>query len=159
MQQVHGESQGKQPDVEHSTPYPGSTSAIGNAGTLYLGNTTASGNPSNVAGTSTSHLGNTSSNVIYVDAKSPYIGGVSMGNPGNFPTANLPYLGGMSISGNPGFPAHTTPTNPNLNFQQLYYQTMSYSPNIPPWVRVFLMVLFLISFSLEHWPMRHLTHG
>jgi hypothetical protein len=37
----------------------------------------------------------------------------------------------MSTSGNPGFPAHTTPTNPNTNFQQLYYQTMSYGPNIP----------------------------
>jgi hypothetical protein len=38
----------------------------------------------------------------------------------------------VSTSGNPGFPAHTTPTNPNLNFQQPYYQTTSYGPNIPP---------------------------
>jgi hypothetical protein len=30
VQQVHGESQGKQPDLEPSTPYPGSTSAPGN---------------------------------------------------------------------------------------------------------------------------------
>jgi hypothetical protein len=29
-------------------------------------------------------------------------------------------------------PLHTTPTNPNPNFQQPYYQTMSYGPNIPP---------------------------
>jgi hypothetical protein len=57
-----------------------------------------------------------------------------MGNPGSFPTAYLPYSrgGGVSTSGNPGFPAHTTPTNPNLNFQQPYYQTTSYGPNIPP---------------------------
>jgi hypothetical protein len=27
---------------------------------------------------------------------------------------------------------HTTPTNPNPNFQQPYYQTMAYGPNIPP---------------------------
>jgi hypothetical protein len=54
-----------------------------------------------------------------------------MGNPGSFLTANLPYLGGVSTSGNPRFPAHTTPTTPNLNFQQPYYQTMSYGPNIP----------------------------
>jgi hypothetical protein len=132
MQQVHGESRGKQSDLEPRTPYPSSTSAPGNTGTLYLGNTTASGNPSNVAGTSTSHLGNTSSNVIYIDANSPYTGGVSMRNSGSFLTANLPYSGGVSTSGNSGFLAHTTPTNSNLNFQQLYYQTMSYGSNIPP---------------------------
>jgi hypothetical protein len=34
--------------------------------------------------------------------------------------------------GNPGFPADTTPTNPNPNFQQPYYQTMAYGPSIPP---------------------------
>jgi hypothetical protein len=34
--------------------------------------------------------------------------------------------------GNTGFPAHTSPTNPNPNFQQSYYQTMAYGPNIPP---------------------------
>jgi hypothetical protein len=82
-----------------------------------------------------------------------------MGNLSIFPTANLPYLGGMSTSGNLGFPAHTTPTNPNLNFQQPYYQTMAYDPNIPPRVRAFLTVLFSTSFSLEHRPMQHLTHG
>jgi hypothetical protein len=38
----------------------------------------------------------------------------------------------VSTSGNLGFPAHTTPTNPNPNFQQPYYQTMGYGPNIPP---------------------------
>jgi hypothetical protein len=102
-------------------------------GTLYPGNTTASGNPGNVAGTGTSHPGNTSGKVIYVDANSPYTRGISMGNSGSFPTANLPYPGGgVSTSGNPGFPAHTTPTNLNPNFQQPYYQTMSYGPNIPP---------------------------
>jgi hypothetical protein len=132
MQQVHGESRGKQSDLEPSTPYLGSTSAPSNTGTLYPSNTTALGNPGNVAGTSTSHPSNTSSNVIYVDANSPYTGGVSMGNLGSFPTANLPYPGGMSTSGNPRFPAHTTLTNPNPNFQQPYYQTMSYRPNIPP---------------------------
>jgi hypothetical protein len=82
-----------------------------------------------------------------------------MGNPGSFTTANLPYQGGMSTLGNLGFPTHTTPTNPNPNFQQPYYQTMSDGPKIPPRVRVFLTVLFLTSFSLEHRPMRHLTHG
>jgi hypothetical protein len=57
-----------------------------------------------------------------------------MGNPGSFLTTNLPYLGGggTSTSGNSGFPTHTTPTNPNPNFQQPYYQTMAYGPNIPP---------------------------
>jgi hypothetical protein len=132
VQQVHGESQGKQPDLEPSTPYPGSTSAPGNTGTLYPDNTTTSGNPGNVAGTSTSHPGNTSGNVIYIDANSRYTGGVLMGNLGSFLIANLPCLGGVSTSGNPGFPAHITLTNPNPNFQQSYYQTMSYGPNIPP---------------------------
>jgi hypothetical protein len=116
VQEVHGESQGKHSDLEPSTPYPGSTSAPGNMGTLYPGNTTASSNPGNVGGTSTSHPGNTSGNVIYVDANSPYTGGVSMGNLGSFLTANLSYLGGMSTLGNPGFPAHTTPTNTNPIF-------------------------------------------
>jgi hypothetical protein len=55
-----------------------------------------------------------------------------MGKPGSFPTANLPYQGGTSTSGNPEFPAHTTPTNLNSNFQQPYYQTLAYGPNIPP---------------------------
>jgi hypothetical protein len=33
-----------------------------------------------------------------------------------------------------GFPAHTTQLNPGVspNFQQPYYQTMAYGPNIPP---------------------------
>jgi hypothetical protein len=51
---------------------------------------------------------------------------------GSSPTANLPYPQGASSLGNLGFPAHTTPTNPNPNFQQPYYQTMAYGPNIPP---------------------------
>jgi hypothetical protein len=72
LQQVHGESWGKLSNLEPSTPYPGSTSAPVNTGTLYPGNTTASGNPGNIAGTSTSHPGNNLGNVIYVDANSPY---------------------------------------------------------------------------------------
>jgi hypothetical protein len=112
VQQVHSESQGKQPDLEPSPPYPGSTSAPGNTGTLYPGNT--------------------SGNAIYVEASSLYPGGVSMGNLGTSPTANLPHPGGTSTSANLGFLAHTTPTNPNLNFQQPYYQTMAYGLNIPP---------------------------
>jgi hypothetical protein len=118
-------SQGKQLVVEPRKPYPGSTSAPGNTGTLYLGNTTA---PGNIASTSTLHQDNTSGNV----ASLPYPGGVSMGNPGSSLTTNLPYSGGTSTLGNLGFLAHTTLTNPNLNFQQLYYETMAYSPNIPP---------------------------
>jgi hypothetical protein len=55
-----------------------------------------------------------------------------MGNPGSFPTANLPYPGGVSTSGNLGFPTHTTLTNRNPNFQQPYYQTIAYGPNVPP---------------------------
>jgi hypothetical protein len=116
VQQVHGESQGKQPDLEPSTPYVGSISTLGNMGTLYPGNTTMSGNPGNIASTSSLHLGNTSGNIIYVDASSPYPGDVSMGNSGTSLTANLPYPGGESTLGNSGFPAHSTLTNPNLNF-------------------------------------------
>jgi hypothetical protein len=132
VQQVQGESQGKQPVAEPSTPYLGSTTTLGNTSTLYLGNTTAPGNPGTIASTSNLHTGNTSGNVIYVDASSSYPGGVSLGNLGTSLTANLPYLGGVSTLGNLGFPAHTTPTNPNPNFQQPYYQTMAYGPNIPP---------------------------
>jgi hypothetical protein len=55
-----------------------------------------------------------------------------MGYQGTSLTANLPYPGRASTLGNPGFPAHTTLTNPNPNFQQPYYQTMAYGPNIPP---------------------------
>jgi hypothetical protein len=116
VQQVKGESQGKQPVAEPSTPYPGSTSAPSNMGTLYLGNTTTPGNLGNIASTSTLHPGNTSGNVIYIDASLPYPGGVPMGNLGSSPTANLPYPGGTPTLGNLGFPAHTTLTNRNLNF-------------------------------------------
>jgi hypothetical protein len=131
VQQVQGESQDKQAVAKPCTPYSGSTSASGNTGTLYLGNTTAPGNLGNIASTSTLHPGDTFSNVIYVDASSPYLGGVSMGNLGSFLTANLLYPWGTSTSGNLGFPAHTTTMNLNLNFQQPYYQTMAYGPNIP----------------------------
>jgi hypothetical protein len=74
VQQVHGESQGKQLDLEPSTPYPGSTATPGNTGTIYLGNATASGNPGNIASISTIHPGNSLGNVIYVDASSSYPG-------------------------------------------------------------------------------------
>jgi hypothetical protein len=74
VQKVHGESQGKRQDLEPSTPYPCSTSARGNTGTLYPGNTTVSGNPANIASTSTLHPGNTLGNVIYVYASSLYPG-------------------------------------------------------------------------------------
>jgi hypothetical protein len=94
VQLVHGESQCKQLDLEPSTPYPGSTSAPGNTGTLYPGNTSASCNSSKIASTRTLHLGNTSGNVIYIDASSPYPGDVLMGHPSTSPIANLPYLGG-----------------------------------------------------------------
>jgi spore coat protein U-like protein len=46
-------------DLEPSTPYPGSTSAPGNMGTLDLGNTTALGNPGNIVSTCTLHPGST----------------------------------------------------------------------------------------------------
>jgi hypothetical protein len=147
VQQVQGESQGKQPVAEPSTPYPGSTSAPGNTGMLYLGNTTAPGNPGNIASTSTLHLGNTSGNVIYVDATSPYLWGVLMGNLATSLIANLPYLGSASTLGNPGFPAHTTPTNRLM------------VPTYLPRVRVFLIVIFPTYFSLGHRLMLHLTRG
>jgi hypothetical protein len=56
-----------------------------------------------------------------------------MGNPGDFPTASIPYPG-ASTSVNMGLPAHTTQPNPGIspNFQQPYYLTMAYGPNIPP---------------------------
>jgi hypothetical protein len=128
-------------------------------GTLYLGNTTAPGNPSNIASTSILHLGNTLDNVIYIDASSPYLGGVSMGNPSSSLTANLPYPGGASTSCNPGFPAHTTPTNPNPNFQQPYYQTMAYGPNIPPTGMGVLYGPIPDIFSVGHRLMLLLTRG
>jgi hypothetical protein len=84
---------GKHPDLAHSTPYLGNTSAPGNMGTLFLGTTTAPGNTGVLASTSTSHPGSTSGNVIYVAASSPYMGSTSMGNPGGFPTASVPYPG------------------------------------------------------------------
>jgi hypothetical protein len=93
VQQVQGEAQGKQPDLAHSTPYPGNTSAPGNMGTLFLGTTTAPRNTRVLANTSTSHPGSTSGNVIYVDASSPYMGSTSIGNPGGFPTGSIPYPG------------------------------------------------------------------
>jgi hypothetical protein len=74
VQQVQGESQGKQPVAESITPYPGRSSTPGNTGMLYVGNTTGLGNPGNIASTSTYHPGNTSGNVIYIDASSPYPG-------------------------------------------------------------------------------------
>jgi hypothetical protein len=74
VQHVHGESHGKQLDLEPSTPYPGSTSAPGNTCTLYPGNTTASGNLGNIASISTLHLSNTSGNTIYIDASLLYSG-------------------------------------------------------------------------------------
>jgi hypothetical protein len=49
------EAQGKQPDLAHSTPYPGNTSAPGNMGTLFPGSTTAPGNTRVLANTSTPH--------------------------------------------------------------------------------------------------------
>jgi hypothetical protein len=55
-----------------------------------------------------------------------------MVNLGSSVTANLPYPRGASTLSNPRFPAHTTQTNPNPNFQQLYYQTLAYGPNMPP---------------------------
>jgi hypothetical protein len=74
VQRVQGESQGKQPNLEPSRPYSGSTSALGNTGTLYPGNSSASAIPGNIASTSTLHPGNTSGNVIYTDASLPYLG-------------------------------------------------------------------------------------
>jgi hypothetical protein len=121
---------------------------------LYLGNTTALGNLGNIASTSTLHPSNTSRIVIYIviyiDASSPYPGGVTMGNLGSSPIANLPYLGGESTLGNPGFPAHTMLTNQNLNFHQPYYQTMAYGPNIPPTGTVVPHGPILTYFSVGH---------
>jgi hypothetical protein len=138
VQQIQGEAQGKQPDLAHSTLY---MVALGNTGVL--------------ANTSTPHLGSTSGDVIYVDANSPYPGSTSMGNPGVFPTASIPYPGGGGAFTlvKTGFPTHTTQPNPGVspNFQQPYYQTVAYGPNIsPPWVWVFHTPLFPTYFSREH---------
>jgi hypothetical protein len=134
VQQIQGEAQCKKhvgsPSTPYpgntyasgniGTPYPGNTSASGNMGTLYPGSTTAPGNTGVLANTSTPHPGSTSSNIIYVDASSPYPRSTSMGNPGVFPPASIPYLRDASTSGNPGLPAHVTQPNPgvSLNFQQ-----------------------------------------
>jgi hypothetical protein len=70
---------------------------------------------------------------MYVDASSPYLGVFQWEIQVAFRL--LIYLtrgGGAWTSGNLGFPASTTPSNPNLNFQQPYYQTVTYGPNIPP---------------------------
>jgi hypothetical protein len=72
VQQVHGEVQGKQPDLAHSTPYPGNTSAPGNMGTRFPGSTTVLGNMGILDNTSTPHPGRTLGNVIYVDPTSLY---------------------------------------------------------------------------------------
>jgi hypothetical protein len=134
VQHIQGEAQCKQLTVEPRTPYPGNTSALGNMDTPYSGNTTAPGKTGTLANASTPHPGSTSSNVIYVDVNSLYSGGASMGNLGVFTTANVPYPGGASTSGNLGLLAHLTQPNPGVspNFQQPYYQTMTYGPNIPP---------------------------
>jgi hypothetical protein len=148
VQWIQGEAQGKQPVGSPSTPYPrntsalgdigtpytGNTSTLGNMGTLYPGSTTAPGNTGVLTNTSTSHPGSTSGNVIYVDASSPYLRSTSMGNLGFFLATSIPYPRGASTLGNPGLPAHVTQLNPGLspNFQQPYYQTMAYEPNIPP---------------------------
>jgi hypothetical protein len=102
-----------------------------------------------LANTSTQDPGSTSGNVIYVDANSPYPGSTSKGNLGGCPTASIPYPGGASTLVNTGFPAHTTKPNLSVshNFQQPYYQTMAYEPNIPPWVQVFHTDLFPTYFS------------
>jgi hypothetical protein len=151
VQQVHGESQSKQPDLEPSTPYPGSTSAPSNTDTLYSCNTSTSGNPGNVASTSTLHPVNTSGNVIYVDASSLYSGDVSMGNPSNFPVANLSYPGGGHLPRvTQGFlliPHRPTQTRIFSNCTTKPWLTV---PTYLPQVRVFLTVLFQTYFSLGH---------
>jgi hypothetical protein len=103
-------------------------------GTLYPSSTTALGNMGVLANTSTSHPGSTSGNVIYMDASSPYPKSTSMGNPGVFPTASIPYPGGASTLSSRGIPSPVTQSTPGVspNFQQPYYQTIAYGPNIPP---------------------------
>jgi hypothetical protein len=142
MQQVQGESQGKQPVAKPSRPYPGSTSAPGNMGTLYLGNTTALGNPGNIASTGTLHPRNTSGNVIYVDASSPY--------PGVFrweirvALRLLIYLtrGACPLRVTWGF--LLTPHQPTQTqtFSNHIIKTRLTVPIYLPWVWVFLTVLF-----------------
>jgi hypothetical protein len=57
-----------------------------------------------------------------------------MGNLGGFPITSIPYPGDASTSVNTSLPAYTTQPNPSVspNFQQPYYQTMSYEPKMPP---------------------------
>jgi hypothetical protein len=130
-------------------------------GTLYPGSTTAPGNTGVLANISTSHSGSTLGNIIYVDASSPYLGSASMGNPRGFPTASIPYPGGTSTLGNLGLPAHVTQPNPGVSpiFQQPYYQTMAYGPNIPPMGTGVPHGPIPDVFFLEHKPTLHLTLG
>jgi hypothetical protein len=159
VQQVHGESQGKQPDLEPSTPYPGSTSALGNTGTLYLSNTTAPGNPNNIASTSTLHPGNTSGNVIYVNVSSSYPGGVSMGNPGSFLTTNLSYPGGHPLQVTWGFLLTAHRATQTQTFSNCITKPWLTVPTYLQRVWVFLTVLFLTYISLGHRLMLPLTRG
>jgi hypothetical protein len=159
VQQVQGESQGKQPVAEPNTPYIASTSAPGNTSTLYLGNTTAPGNPGNISSTSTLHPGNTSSNVIYVDASSPYSGGVLMGNSGSSLTANLPYPGARPLRVTWGFLLTQHRPTQTQTFSNCVTKPWLTVPTYLPQVRVFLTVLFPTYFSLGHRLTLLLTRG
>jgi hypothetical protein len=57
-----------------------------------------------------------------------------MGNSGGFLLLAYLIRGAHPPSGNPGLPAHVTQLNLGVSpdFQQPYYQTMAYGPNIPP---------------------------
>jgi hypothetical protein len=72
--------------------------------------------------------------LFYVDASSPYRGWRGDRLEIWVAFRLLIYLtrGGASTLGNLRFSTHTTPTNLNPYFQQSYYQTMAYGPNIPP---------------------------
>jgi hypothetical protein len=150
VQQVQGESQDKQPIVEPTTHYLGSTSTPCSTSKHYLGNTTAPGNSGNIASTSTLHPSNTSGNIIYVDSTSPYPGCVSMGNPGSFLTSNLSYPGAHPLRVNWGF--LLTPHRPTQSrtFSNRITKPWLTVPAYLPRVRVFLMVLFLTHFSIGH---------
>jgi hypothetical protein len=119
-------------------------------GTLYPGNTTAPGNLGNIASTSTLHSGNTSDNVIYVHASLPYLGVFRWEIQVAFRLLIYFTRGGGSTLSNPRFPAHTTPTNPNLNFINRNTKPWLMVPTYLPQVRVFLMVLFPTYFPLGH---------
>jgi hypothetical protein len=103
-------------------------------GSLYLSSTTAPGNTGVLANTSTSHPGSISGNVIYVDVGSLYLGSTSWVIHGFLLLLAYLTLGGVSSLGNSGLPTHVTQLNPGVspNFQQPFYQTMTYKPNIPP---------------------------